>query len=146
MGGNCAMSKQGAPDAIQTAIRELRSRSNAAIARHDAGGAVAIMRDDVRIIASSGDLIEDAPAMARAFDKVFSDPTFVTYVRDPRSIEVGDGTAVETGRWEGRWKARTVCGAYMARWQRDETGWRIAAELYVPLEAGNGPAVGASLK
>jgi ketosteroid isomerase-like protein len=127
------MSKQGATDAAGSAIRELRGRSNAAIARHDTAAAVAIMRDDVRIIASSGDFFDGAPAMAAAFERSFADPAFVTYVREPQSIEVGGATAVETGRWEGRWKTRVIGGAYMARWQQDETGWRIAAELFVPV-------------
>lgn len=129
------MPTQAAPDAA--AIRELRSRSNAAIARHDAGAAVAIMRDDVRVIASSGELFDGAAAMAKAFDRSFSDSAFVTYVREPQSIEVGGATAVEIGRWEGRWKTRVVRGAYMARWQYEEAGWRIAAELFVPIAADN---------
>ena len=127
------MSKQGATDAAESAIRELRGRSNAAIARHDTAAAVSILRDDVRVIASSGDLFDGAPAMAAAFDRSFSDPAFVTYVREPQSIEIGGATAVEIGRWEGRWKTRIIGGAYMARWQHEETGWRIVAELFVPL-------------
>lgn len=140
------MSSQAAPDAAETTIRELRSRSNAAIARHEAAAAVAIMRDDVRVIASSGELFDGAAAMAKAFDRSFSDPAFVTYVRGPQSIEVSDATAVEIGRWEGRWKTRLVRGAYMARWQHEQTGWRIAAELYVPLSADNDRAAEISLE
>jgi hypothetical protein len=34
----------------------------------------------------------------------------------------------------------------MARWQYEQTGWRIAAELYVPLSADSERAAGVSLK
>ncbi|MCW5700965.1 MAG: nuclear transport factor 2 family protein [Bradyrhizobium sp.] len=137
------MPTQAASDDAEATIRELRSRSNAAIARHDVAAAVAIMRDDVRIIASSGELFDGAAAMAKAFDRSFSDPAFVTYVRGPQSIEVSDAAAVEIGRWEGRWKTRLVRGAYMARWQHEQIGWRIAAELFVPLAIDEQPAAGA---
>lgn len=133
--GDFEISKQDAYNPAQTEIRALRSQSNAAIARHEAGVAVAIMRDDVKIIASSGRFIDGAPAMAQAFETIFSDPDFVTFVREPQSIEIGNSTAVEVGRWDGRRRTGVVRGAYMVRWQCDEVGWRIAAELYVPLVA-----------
>lgn len=137
-------SKQDAQESAEIEIRALRRRSNAAIAGHDVGSAVAIMRDDVKIIASDGNFIDGAPAMARVFDRIFSDPTFVTYVREPVSIELGDGTAAELGTWDGRWKTAVVRGTYMARWQYSAIGWRIASEFYIPLavdnEQGGSPA------
>lgn len=127
------MPKQDASTAAETEIRALRDQSNAAIARHDVAAAVAIMRDDVRVISSHGRFVEGLPAMARAFGEVFSDANFVTYIREPESIEVGGATAAEIGRWDGRWQDGVVRGRYLARWQHSDIGWRVAAELYIPL-------------
>jgi len=114
-------------------IRRLREQSNAAIARHDAGAARAILHDDARIIASNGDLFDGAAAMARAFEARFADPDFVTFVRDPVSIEVDGATAAEAGAWIGRWTHGEIRGTYLARWRHESDGWRIVAELFIPL-------------
>ena len=45
----------------------------------------------------------------------------------------GGATAAEIGRWTGQWQDSVVQGRYLARWQHSDIGWRIAAELYVPL-------------
>ena len=127
------MLKQDTSTAAEIEIRALRSQSNAAIARHDVAGAMAIMRDNVRTISSHGNLVDGSPAMAQAFGEVFADPRFVTFIREPESIEVGGATAAEIGRWDGRWQDRVVRGRYMARWQHTDIGWRVTAELYIPL-------------
>src|SRR5689334_16802096 len=114
-------------------IRQLRDQSNAAIARHDVGPALAIHHEHARIIGSDGSLLDGAAAMARAFAASFADPDFVAYVRSPLSIAVNGSTAAETGNWIGQWRHREVRGAYMARWSRESDGWRIVAELFVPL-------------
>jgi ketosteroid isomerase-like protein len=119
-------------------IRQLRDQSNAAIARHDLGPALAIHHDHARIIGSDGSLLDGAAAIARAFAASFADPDFVTYVRSPLSIAVNGSTAAETGNWTGQWGRREVRGTYMARWNREPAGWRIVAELFVPL--GPSPA------
>ncbi|MBA7485735.1 hypothetical protein ES707_21286 [subsurface metagenome] len=133
------MPKQGTPAAAEIEIRALRAQSNAAIARHDVAAAVAIMRHDVRVISSHGSHVEGVTAMAQAFGEIFSDAGFVTYVREPQSIEIGGATAAEIGRWEGRWQDIVVRGRYLARWQHSDIGWRVAAELYIPLVT-EGPA------
>jgi hypothetical protein len=92
------------------AIGALRSRSNDAIARHDVGPALAILRDDVRIIASDGQLIDGVAAMAQAFERTFADPEFVTFVRRPAAIDVNGATAAEAGTWEGLWKSHVIRG------------------------------------
>jgi ketosteroid isomerase-like protein len=117
----------------ETAIRRLRSQSNAAIERHDVDGARAVLHEDARFIVSNGDLYDGAAAMARAFAERFADPDFVTFVRDPASIEVDDETAAEAGSWVGQWKHGNVVGRYLARWRRESAGWRIVAELFIPL-------------
>ena len=120
-------------NAEEVTIRRLREQSNAAIARHEVNGARAVLHDDARIIGSNGDLFDGAAAMARAFEERFADPDFVTYIRDPVSIEVDGATAAEAGRWTGRWKHGEVRGTYLARWRREPAGWRIVAELFIPL-------------
>ena len=117
----------------EIAIRQLRDQSNAAIARHEVGPALAVLHERARIIASDGGLFDGAAAMARAFATSFADPDFVTYIRSPLSIAVNDSTAAETGNWIGRWSHREVRGTYLARWSREPAGWRIIAELFIPL-------------
>jgi hypothetical protein len=119
-------------DATMT-IRTLRSQSNEAIARPDVGPALAILRDDVRIIASGGQLFDGVASMCQAFEQTFADPKFIAMVRCPESIDLNSTTAAEAGTWEGRWEAHVVRGKYLARWQRHPIGWRVAAELYIPL-------------
>jgi ketosteroid isomerase-like protein len=115
------------------AIGAMRSQSNDAIARHDVGPALAILRDDVRVIGSDGQLIDGVAAMAQAFERTFADPKFVTFVRRPAVIDINDATAAEAGTWQGLWKSHVISGKYLARWQHDPAGWRVAAEFYIPL-------------
>jgi len=115
------------------AIGALRCQSNDAIARHEVGPALAVLRDDVRIIASDGQLIDGVGSMAQAFEQTFADPKFVTFVRRPASIDVNGATAAEAGTWQGLWKSHVTRGKYLARWQHDPVGWRVAAEFYIPL-------------
>lgn len=125
-------------------IRALRAESNAAIARHDVDGVIAVMREDAKIIVSANVLMPDRTAMRTAFEKTFADPDFVTFVRTPARIEPStDGTtASEEGEWTGRWRStcggRTVTGRYLARWIRGTTDWQIASELFVPLRSSGG--------
>ena len=121
------------PTQEEVTIKRLREQSNAAIARHDVGPARAILHDDARIIGSNGDLFDGAAAMARAFEERFADPDFVTYIRNPISIELDGETAAEAGAWVGRWKHGEVRGTYLARWRRESAGWRVVAELFIPL-------------
>lgn len=125
-------------NADEIAIRRLREQSNAAIARHDVDGARAVMHEDARFIVSSGDLCDGAAAMARAFEERFADPAFVTFIREPDTIEVDGTTAAEAGKWTGRWTHGEVRGRYLARWRREPAGWRIAAELFIPLGRSGG--------
>jgi ketosteroid isomerase-like protein len=124
--------------ADEIAIRHLRAQSNAAIARHNVGPARAILHDDARFIVSSGDLLDGAAAMARAFEERFADPDFVTFIREPALIDVDGTTAAEAGHWIGRWTHGEVRGRYLARWRREPDGWRIVAELFIPLGRSGG--------
>ncbi len=87
------------------------------------------------LLASGGQLFDGVASMGQAFEQTFADPKFITIVRCPESIDLNSTTAAEAGTWEGRWEAHVVRGKYLARWQRDPIGWRVAAELYIPLES-----------
>jgi ketosteroid isomerase-like protein len=127
-------------------IRELRTASNAAIARHDGDGAVAAMRDDVKVIISDNKLIPDRPAMLSAFQRSFADAQFITFLRRPERIDLDAErmTASEAGQWTGQWRSdcgtRVVTGRYFARWIRGGDRWQIASELFVPLRRTGGCA------
>lgn len=119
--------------AAESEIRALRAQSNEAIARHDAAAAVTMMQEGVKIITSFGTFVDGASAMADVFKRIFSDETFVTFVRETKALHLGDGIAAEEGLWTGTWKHRVVRGLYLARWQFVEGTWRIEAEFFVPL-------------
>lgn len=125
-------------------IRAARARSNAAIARHDADGAVVEMTPDARVIASTGGLVPDRAAMRAAFAGRFAEAGFVTFVRAPERIEVDPRgqTAAEFGRWASRWHPdagrSATSGPYLARWRCAAGRWLIEAELFVPLSAAGG--------
>ena len=132
-GTTSRMAKDISAEEAAIAIAALRSQSNDAIARHDVGPALAILRDDVRIIGSDGRLIDGVAAMAQAFEQTFADPKFITFVRRPAAIDINGATAAEAGTWQGLWKSHVIQGKYLARWQHDPAGWRVATEFYIPL-------------
>ena len=119
-------------------IRESRAASNAAIAARDVPGVLASMSDDIRIIASGGDLLEGKEAVAAAFEGQFTNVGAV-YVRTPLSVEVHESgdRAAESGRWVGTWEALSgpfrTGGSYLADWEREDGAWRIRSELFVAL-------------
>lgn len=136
------------PAADTTEIRAARMASNEAIARHDADAAVAMMRDDVRILTSGGSLLRDRAEMRAAFERIFAAPGFIRYERSPRSISIASDrrTAAEEGRWKGIWRNecgdRTVSGRYFARWSSSSSSWSIASETFVPLRERDRCAAG----
>jgi len=91
-----------------------------------------MMRDDVKIISSSGFFINGADAMVGVFSTIFADNTFVTFVREPEIVHVGGLTAAESGVWTGKWVHSVVRGSYLARWEHSGS-WRIASEMFIPL-------------
>lgn len=146
--GLCALFALVLPAAKQqddiAAIRALRAASNAAIARHDAEGIIAVMRDDVKVIVSDNIVTSDRGAVLARFTSTFADPNFITFLRTPGRIDLNEDrtTASEAGQWTGRWHTecgeRTVSGRYLARWIRGTDGWQIASELFVPLRRTGG--------
>ncbi len=124
------------PDDIEKAsIRALRSKSNEAIARRDVSLALTILHDDVKVITSGGEVCTGAISMGHFFESVFADPRLVSAIRRTSSVEINGATAAEQGTWEGNWRPDLVRGVYLARWQRDVAGWRVTAELFIPLSS-----------
>jgi ketosteroid isomerase-like protein len=132
----------GGPAAAE--VRAERARSNAAIARHDAAGAVADMLPDVHVTGGNGGHLAGRDAVLAAFTRQFADSAFVVYVRTTEGVDVSATAplAAERGRWVGRWRrddgVQELGGRYLAMWRRDTTagaahGWRLQSELYVTL-------------
>lgn len=121
------------------AIRQARSESNAAIARHDVAGILASMEPDFRASTSNGDFIEGREAMGAAFAARFAEFQDATYLRATESVEVSTSGpfAAEVGHWVGSWTTSDgpfrTGGRYVAYWRRAGGVWLIHAELYVPL-------------
>ncbi len=137
---NSAVEKRPNSDAESIrAIETRRQSSNEAIAARDATGAAAHLETDAMVIASGGAVIRGREKMRAAFETVFRNDAFVTYLRNPGVIEISaDGaTAAEQGRWTGVWSApcgaRLSSGVYQARWDYREGVWAARSEHYVKL-------------
>ena len=121
------------------AIRAVREISNAAIADRDLGTLRGTWVEDVHVTASSGEVFQGSPEMARAFASSFEDPDFGTYRRVPETVSVseGGGFGAEYGEWVGTWAKSdgemNVHGVYLAQWQNHEGMWRIRSEVFVAL-------------
>lgn len=115
------------------AIRQARAASNAAIAVHDASGAVGAFASDAVVIGSGGKVLQGREAMEAAFKRAFDQEGFITYVRRSSRIEMSKRVAAEHGHWRGVWKDQLIQGVYLARWEKTDRGWQIFNEVYVPL-------------
>lgn len=121
-----------APD---DAVRARRRLTNKLIAAHDAARLRPFFAPDVKLIVGDGELILGVAAVIQAFAAQFAEPDFVTYVREPSSVEADADAAraAEHGRWTGRWKGREMTGTYLAVWRKVTGQWVIESELYVTL-------------
>jgi ketosteroid isomerase-like protein len=128
---------QMSPD--ERAIRQVRSESNEAIARHDVPGVLATLEPEYRVSSSSGDFLDGREAMGKAFAGVFARFSDAKYVRTATTVEVSTAGpyAAETGEWVGSWTTpegpHRTGGRYIAYWRKKGNTWLIHAELYVPL-------------
>ncbi|GMV03903.1 MAG: hypothetical protein AMXMBFR53_01850 [Gemmatimonadota bacterium] len=126
----------GGPHARE--IRRVREASNAAIAAHDTAGIGATMAEDIHVVSSTGDRRSGRASYLRILADQFSARPDLRYVRTPEDVRVFEawGTAAEEGRWVGTWTGEDgpvrVGGTYFARWRREEGGWRVEAEIFVP--------------
>jgi ketosteroid isomerase-like protein len=119
----------------QFAIAELRVKSNAAILARDPIAATASLAEDYRALTSSGASVDGADAMRRAFARSFADDMFVCYTRTFDQLDVRNSVAAEQGLWRSVWHDHVVSGRYLARWHHTAAGWRIIAEMFVPLDS-----------
>ena len=126
-------------DADARHIRALRDESNAAIARHDVPGIMAVIDDEFQLTSGAGGFIQDREGMADAFSGQFERFSDVKYVRTIESVHVGSGAlrASERGTWVGTWTTAEgplrTGGEYSAYWWNGANGWRIRSEVFVTL-------------
>ena len=121
------------------AIRSLRTQSNAAIARHDVKGIVALLDVEYQITTGSGSFFQDRSADSTAWAMEFARAADLVNVRTPTSIDVSSSgsRAAEIGTWTASWSTpaglRKAGGRYAAYWSLVNGSWRIRSELFVTL-------------
>jgi ketosteroid isomerase-like protein len=120
------------------AIRSARSRSNAAIAKHDVVGISAHWLPDVHIVTSTSAQGTGREVNQQRMADQFKRRPDTVYVRTPSSVEVMTtwNVASERGEWAGRWTEPDgiveIGGTYLAQWRKVGAAWLIQAELFVP--------------
>jgi ketosteroid isomerase-like protein len=117
------------------AILARRRLTNKLIGAHDAQRLRPFFTPDAKVIVGDGGLIIGADEIVRTFAGQFADPAFVTYRREPETVQLdGDGArAAERGRWTATWKTQESSGTYLAVWRKVTGQWVIESELYVTL-------------
>lgn len=119
-------------------IREMRARSNAAIAAHDLTGIARAWMPDVHVVSSTSAQTAGSQANQQRMARQFELRPETVYVRTPRTIDVFTSWSVasERGEWTGRWTEPDgkleIGGTYQAQWRKIDGRWLIQAELYVP--------------
>lgn len=134
------LSVQAAAQSVtdETVIRQVRARSNAAIARHDTAGIAATMAENIIVVSStSARSVGRAENLARLTDLFRSRPD-VVFERLPDVVRVFEpwGMASEYGKWTGTWSDGgdriRIGGSYFAKWRRTNGTWLIESETFVP--------------
>jgi uncharacterized protein (TIGR02246 family) len=121
-------------------IRDVRNKSNKAIAAHDLEAVTETLTPDVVITSGNGTVLVGRDSVRARFRRIFADTTFIDYLRTSDSITVSTARpelAAEHGHWMGRFHTANgiedVGGVYLAMWRRTGEGWRIRSELFVSL-------------
>ena len=123
----------------EQAIRRLRADFNRAIAAHDVGPLPKFLREDAHVTTGAGRQLSGRDSVRAAFEAIFADATFVTYIRTPDRVELSASVvrAAESGHWLGQWKKPDGMmewrGTYLAMWRKESGQWLIQSELYVSL-------------
>lgn len=131
-----ATSTQPATD--EAAIRSARSRSNAAIAKHDVAAIASHWMPDVHIVTSTSAQGTGREVNGQRMAEQFKRRPDTIYVRTPSTVEVNTPWAVasERGEWTGQWTEPDgvveIGGTYLAQWRKVDGVWLIQAELFVP--------------
>lgn len=134
---------QAASDAV-VQIGAARARSNAAIAAHDTAAIAREWMPDLHVVSSTSGQNAGAAANLRSMQAQFDRRPDTRWVRTPARITVNErwDVAAEAGRWIGTWTDPDgpvrITGTYLAQWRRAAAGWRIQAEVFVPLECTGG--------
>jgi hypothetical protein len=131
-------------DSDETAIRQHRASSNAAIARHDTGGIGAILAENLVVVTSNSvHGIGRQTNLQRLADQFRTRPD-VIYERRPVSVDVFKpwGMATELGVWTGSWTDAdgkiNLRGLYFAKWRLVSGAWRVESETYMPKSCSGG--------
>ena len=133
----CTGSRIGA-QTDQQAIRDLRAKSNAAIAAHDLDGIARVWLNDVHVVSSTSAQTAGSQGNQQRMAAQFKNRPDTIYVRTPTAIDVYApwDVASERGEWVGRWTEPDgrleIGGTYQAQWRKVNGQWLIQAELYVP--------------
>lgn len=133
----CTGSRIGA-QTDQQVIRDLRAKSNAAIAAHDLDGIARVWLNDVHVVSSTSAQTAGSQSNQQRMAAQFKNRPDTIYVRTPVAIEVYAPwqVASERGEWVGRWTEPDgrleIGGTYQAQWRKVNGQWSIQAELYVP--------------
>lgn len=120
-------------------IRQLRARSNAAIAAHRAADVRRLLTDDYTALPGSSGRPLTAEQTEQRLAAAFADPTFATYVRTAKRVDVAlsGKRAAETGTWVGLWRKSDgemrLTGVYQATWVPRDGTWRLLNESFVTL-------------
>jgi ketosteroid isomerase-like protein len=119
-------------------IRDVRARSNAAIAAHDVAGIARPWLNDVHVVTSTSVQGAGSQINQQRMAAQFKNRPDTIYVRTPATIDVYAPweVASERGTWVGRWTEPDgkleIGGTYLAQWRKVNGEWLIQAELYVP--------------
>ncbi|WP_337188361.1 DUF4440 domain-containing protein [Phenylobacterium sp.] len=119
----------------EDAIRARRKLTNRLIARHAAERLRPFFLRDATVIVGDGSLIVGADAVIAAFAAQFTDPGFITFVRETGTVELDAAgeRAAEAGRWTGAWRDQEMRGTYLAAWRKVTGQWMIESETFVTL-------------
>ncbi len=120
-------------------IREVRQKSNDAIAKQDTVALAGTWTNDFHIISSRNFEISGLENNRHNFAKEFAIKKEILYVRTTSKVEVFADweMASENGTWIGQWQEPDglvkFTGTYFAKWHKVEGQWKIRAEIFVPL-------------
>ena len=114
-------------------IREARTASNAAIARHDAEGVAKFWMNDIVVISGEGGQYHGRSVLLKTFKKNFASSP-ATFERLPAEIIIAQSgiLAWETGTW--RYSTGNMYGNYSAMWRKINRKWLTQSELFVSLD------------
>ncbi len=123
VGGATFFSRVSSAETPTSAVRALRTESNAAIAAHDVGRLRGVLDDDCHgINGTSGALDSGGEATARNYgEEEFRDPAFVTYRPTPESIVAAQSEKrivthpIRCGAARADWVIRHVRAGYLSQ-------------------------------